>query len=66
MNMGSILMMRLLFFQTSCVKTSDSSSRTGGCGTHNVKSLYKGPDGGCYYINDNGNKEYVDRNECRC
>jgi hypothetical protein len=40
------------------------------CGTIKVKgktkSLYKGPKGGCYYINDKGNKSYVDRNKCKC
>lgn len=37
-----------------------------GCGTHNGKTLHKGSDGGCYYINSNGNKTYVDRSLCRC
>lgn len=36
------------------------------CGTHNGKQLYKGADGGCYYINSNGNKTYVGRSECNC
>lgn len=39
---------------------------TSGCGTHNGKTLYKGPEGGCYYINSNGNKTYVARSECKC
>lgn len=26
--------------------------------------LHRGPRGGCYYINSNGNKTYVDRSEC--
>lgn len=34
------------------------------CGTHNGKQLWTGPRGGCYYINSNGNKTYVDRSEC--
>ncbi|WP_370398413.1 hypothetical protein [Tenacibaculum dicentrarchi] len=34
------------------------------CGTHNGKTLHTGPKGGCYYINSNGNKTYVDRSEC--
>jgi hypothetical protein len=34
--------------------------------THNGKTLHLGPKGGCYYINSNGNKTYVDRSECRC
>lgn len=36
------------------------------CGTYNSKQLYKGPQGGCYYINSNGNKTYVDRSYCNC
>ncbi|GJM63271.1 hypothetical protein PEDI_38230 [Persicobacter diffluens] len=36
------------------------------CGTHNGKQLYQGPRGGCYYINSNNNKTYVDRSECDC
>lgn len=36
------------------------------CGTHNGKQLYKGSDGGCYYINSNGNRSYVGRSECNC
>ncbi|MCS3800173.1 hypothetical protein [Niastella sp. OAS944] len=46
--------------------SSGGSGSSGGCGTHNGKQLYKGSDGGCYYINSNGNKTYVDRNECHC
>ena len=36
------------------------------CGYHNGKKLYKGSRGGCYYINSNDNKTYVDRSECTC
>lgn len=36
------------------------------CGTHEGKQLYEGPEGGCYYINSNDNKTYVDRSECNC
>jgi len=36
------------------------------CGTHNGKTLWTGPRGGCYYKNSNGNKTYVDRSECNC
>ncbi|WP_394334388.1 hypothetical protein [Spirosoma rigui] len=28
--------------------------------------MYRGPQGGCYYINSNGNKTYVDRDNCSC
>lgn len=36
------------------------------CGMYNGKQLYKGPKGGCYYINSNANKTYVDRSYCTC
>lgn len=36
------------------------------CGTHNGNQLRTGKKGGCYYINSNGNKTYVDRSECHC
>lgn len=36
------------------------------CGTHNGNQLYKGPRDGCYYLNSNSNKTYVDRSECNC
>ncbi|MBO0947357.1 PKD domain-containing protein [Fibrella forsythiae] len=50
------------------VKTSPivTPPSTGGCGSYNSKTLYKGPEGGCYYINSNGNKTYVDRSYCKC
>lgn len=37
-----------------------------GCGTYNGKKLFKGSDGGCYYINSSGNKTYVSRSLCAC
>lgn len=37
-----------------------------GCGMYNGRSLTIGPKGGCYYINSNGNKTYVDRSYCKC
>lgn len=46
--------------------TSNTSSGDTPCGYHNGKQLYKGPQGGCYYINSNGNKTYVNRSECNC
>lgn len=33
-------------------------------GLYNGRQLYVGPRGGCYYINSNGNKSYVDRSFC--
>jgi len=41
---------------------SSGSSSSSGCGSG--KTLYKGTQGGCYYINSNGNKVYVDRSCC--
>ncbi len=36
------------------------------CGFYKGRQLYRGPQGGCYYINSNGNKTYVDRDNCSC
>ncbi|MFJ1291201.1 hypothetical protein ACEPPZ_03785 [Paracoccus yeei] len=30
-----------------------------------AREFIRGPRGGCYYINGNGNKTYVDRGKCR-
>lgn len=32
--------------------------------TKNERRYIRGPRGGCYYINKNGNKTYVDRSLC--
>lgn len=50
---------------TSSTNTDSSDTET-ACGFHNGNQLYKGPEGGCYYYNSNGNKTYVDRSECNC
>lgn len=34
-----------------------------GCGNKN-REYHAGPRGGCYYITDSGEKEYVDREKC--
>ncbi len=51
----------------SCDGGSDEERE---CGTKVVsditRTLYTGPEGGCYYYNSNGNKSYVDRSECNC
>ncbi len=52
--------------ETETYSPSDSEYSTTPCGYHNGHRLYKGPRGGCYYINSNGNKTYVDRSECNC
>jgi len=52
----------LVFTLTSC----DTGSGTDVCGSYNGHTLLKGSQGGCYYINNNGNKTYVDRSNCHC
>ena len=32
----------------------------------NEQKLYKGGQGGCYYLTAAGNKSYVDKSECKC
>jgi hypothetical protein len=44
---------------TSGSGSSGRARRPGG-----GRQLHVGPRGGCYYINSNGNKTYVDRSEC--
>lgn len=34
--------------------------------TYNGHTLYTGSQGGCYYYNSNGNKQYVDHSYCNC
>ena len=53
--------------------TGSNGSGSGGsgtsdrpCGTYNGHQLYKGSQGGCYYINSNGNKTYVAASICSC
>lgn len=42
--------------------TARSSSTSGNTSTG--RKYIRGPRGGCYYINRNGNKTYVDRSFC--
>ena len=63
----------LLFLNCTSSDTpgdSKSNKTTQDCGVKVVKGVSKklhiGPRGGCYYINDNGNKSYVDRSDCKC
>ncbi|GAB3780662.1 hypothetical protein GCM10028818_33280 [Spirosoma horti] len=53
---------------TTPTTTTSTPPSTGDakCGIYNGKQLYIGPKGGCYYINSNGNKTYVDRSNCHC
>ena len=66
-----IIITSILFI--ACSKADPPTSSAAGsapapasCGTYNGHTLYKGPQGGCYYIKPNGAKEYVDRSKCRC
>lgn len=44
---------------------ASSSGRSTSRSTRSKSSQYiRGPRGGCYYINSNGNKTYVDRSLC--
>ena len=61
--MRSILLLFAFAGILACEKEDSSPSN---CGTHNGKQLYKGPEGGCYYINSNGNKTSVEASECNC
>ena len=60
--------MRRIFFLFFIVITFGCSDTL--CGTRIVsgeqKTLTLGPNGGCYYVNKNGNKSYVDKSECNC
>lgn len=59
-----ILLSTLAFYSCSA---EDASSNCGVKVVSGVtKQLQLGSEGGCYYINDNGNKSYVGRNECQC
>ncbi|MCD8401383.1 hypothetical protein [Tenacibaculum finnmarkense] len=54
----------LAYVFNSC--SDDKTIKDWKCGIHNGKTLWKGSEGGCYYYNDNENKIYVDRAECKC
>ena len=54
---------------TGC-KISDTNQDPSGCGSIKVSNVYRplilGANGGCYYVNSNGNNTYVDRSLCTC
>jgi hypothetical protein len=56
-----IIILLLTTVNMSCGKKGSDD-----CGSHNGNSLHRGPEGGCYYLNSNGNKTYVERSECKC
>lgn len=37
----------------------------GGCNLLDTRQYINGPNGGCYYNNDSGNKVYVDHRYCQ-
>ena len=53
-------------------KSTSNSSSSNSQSSYNRKTYntsrtyYKGPRGGCYYFNSNGNKTYVSRSQCSC
>ncbi|MCF3110242.1 hypothetical protein LL912_15770 [Niabella sp. CC-SYL272] len=47
--------------ETNAAEANDSR-----CGSYNGHLLYRGKNGGCYYINSKGNKTYVDSYHCSC
>lgn len=52
--------------KTRKVTTSKFAPEEWPCGSYNGRRLITGPKGGCYYINSNNNKTYVDRSYCHC
>lgn len=51
--------------QFKSTSSSPSSRRTNSSKSSSSSRNYiRGPRGGCYYINSNGNKTYVDRSMC--
>lgn len=51
--------------QFKSTSSSPSSRRTNNSKSSSSSRNYiRGPRGGCYYINSNGNKTYVDRSMC--
>lgn len=56
----------MLSVTLACQK-DDAIAVDRACGTYKSgQSLRIGPDGGCYFLNSNGNKTYVEREACRC
>lgn len=49
-----------------CLQSCGDESSDPSCGSYNGKKVSQGPQGGCYYLNSSGNKEYVDRSYCNC
>lgn len=59
--------MKLILLILTLLTVLACGDRDGGRSSRRSSSIkyYKdGPRGGCYYINSNGNKTYVDRSYC--
>jgi hypothetical protein len=55
----------MIIFSPSTISAKQySENSVSDCGPKGVE-LKRGPKGGCYYINKNGNKTYVDRSCCK-
>lgn len=59
--MKTIVLCLTFLFTVSC----SSDNLTESC-KYNGHILHKGIEGGCYYINSSGDKEYVDKVNCNC
>ena len=63
--MKHFLIILSLFTLLSCTKDSGKNSKEGdSCGFYNGKKLYRGERNGCYYLQEDGQKTYVDRSHC--
>jgi hypothetical protein len=47
-------------------KTTPTKNPGASCGSHQGHPVYKDIQGNCYFVNDDGTKEYVDNDECNC
>lgn len=57
--------MKLILLILTLLTVLACGDRDGGRSSSSSIKYYKdGPKGGCYYINSNGNKTYVDRSYC--
>lgn len=64
------LLATLVFLSACSDDKADNTTDVIDCGTKIINGVTKrlelGPQGGCFYVNDNGNKTYVDRSDCAC
>jgi len=66
-SMKKISLVVLMLSVTLACQKDDATGTDRACGTYKSgQSLRVGPDGGCYYLNSNGNKTYVEREACKC